>query len=144
MAKRPPSIVNFEWAYWLAMILAYANVALTWQQTVAEIETSPGLAGRGTLYMVWYLVFWTPFNLLTWYFAAYRRSVAAKWMIVTISIWNIFDLGGWAIAGQLGEGLARALTLLFFIPSFLAVWFLFRPDAKRWFDERHDLPDVFR
>ena len=144
MAKQPRSIVAFEWAYWLAMIIGTVGIVLRWDQTAAQVDAATGDAGRGNIYMIWYFAFWGPFFLLTWYFAAYRRSVGARWLVVAVAILNLFDLGGMAITDQLGQDLEHVLVYLFFIPSLLAVWLLFRSDAKRWFDERRDLPEVFR
>jgi hypothetical protein len=143
MEKRPRSIVHFEWAYWLAMVLAYASAALTWDQTVAQIDLQSGHAGRGTLYMIWSIAFWTPVNVLAWFFAAHRRSVGAKWLIVGMAVTNLFDIGGWAIMGQIGPDAASVLSVAFLIPSLAAVWLLFRPESKRWFEDRSSLPDVF-
>ena len=143
MPARPRSIRYFEVAYLLALVMIYLNVYLDWDRTVAQVEATPGYEGRGLGYMIWTLAFWTPVNFAFWYLAAYRRSMAAKWLIVGMVLVNAFDIATPVLFTGLGRTEAF-LQLAFFVPSLLAVWFLFRPDAKRWFDERSEkYPDIF-
>jgi len=145
MAARPKSIVYFECAYFLAIAVNLLSVYLTWDRTIAEIEATPGYAGRGALYLIWTLLFWMPINLSLWYFAALRHSAAARWMIVALAVVNLFDLGTLALFGGLTQDLFGLLNLAFYISSFVAAWFLFQPDAKLWFEGRsgEGYPDIF-
>ena len=146
MAPRPRSILWFERAYVLAIAVNLLNIYLSWDQMIAQVEATPGYAGKGVASMIWTLAFWMPINLLLWYLAALRHSNPARWLIVGFAIFNLFDLGTIVLLGSLSRDLAGLLTLAFYAPSLLAVWFLFRPDSQGWFEGRwsDDYPDIFK
>jgi len=129
---RPASIVNFERLYLGAIILGVISFFLAWDQTLAMLQTqTQGAFGDSLLYAV--VVISLGLQLLLWYLIAKRASVVAKWILI---VWIGIGLIG--LIGNLGSGtmpnpLSTMLTLATTVLQLLAVWMLFRPDARSWF-----------
>jgi len=138
---RPQSIVRFELAYLASVLLWLVHLVLGWNTQMNVIERYP--AARGNPQMVDFiqnglfviyaigLVVW----LLLAYLAGRRASNAAKWVLVVFL--GLSALSLLAIVPNLGQvnGISLALSLLTFVANAYAVFMLFRPDAKAWFDD---------
>lgn len=136
---RPQSIVRFEQAY-LGSVLAWGvNIAVRWQPMLDSFEGQPAIAGNPQMASVvqTILVVTTLFCLmlwlLLWYFTARRASEVTKWIIVALfgmsALLFPFSLMSYSVVGALGT----ALTVVTFALNAVAVWMLFRPDARSWF-----------
>lgn len=136
---RPQSIVRFEQAY-LGSVLAWgANLAVRWQPMLDNFGAQPAVAGNPQMASVvqtilvvsalFCLMLW----LLLWYFTARRASEVTKWIIVALfglsALMFPFSLMSYPIVGALSTG----LTAITFVLNAVAVWMLFRPDARAWF-----------
>jgi hypothetical protein len=143
MAARPRSIVWFEYAYLLALVLSILTAYLNWDQTIAQVDATPGYEGRGLALAIWSVAFWIPVNLLLWYLAAHRRSAAGKWMIAGLAVVNAFDFMTLSLTGNIRSDIPGLLGVAVYFASFVALWFLFRPDSNRWFDADGGYPDIF-
>ena len=134
---RPVSILRFERAYLVGWAIDFLLVVLTWNGSMAVLESSMVGAAGSMSYLVQIVAVFTAVSvllpLIIWYFTAPRGSAVAKWIIVIL-----FVLG---VLGTL-LGLLQGAALLAPIPliSLLAlalrgygVAMLFRPDAQPWF-----------
>lgn len=143
MAARPRSIVWFECLYLVALALGVLTTYLRWDQIVAQVDATPGYEGRGLAFAILSLAFWIPVNLLLWHLAAHRGSLAGKWMIAGLAVVSAFDLLTLALTGNISRDMTGLLDLAVYLASFAALWFLFRPDSKSWFDAEGGYPEIF-
>lgn len=134
---RPVSIQRFELAY-LGSILVWAvNAALGWQiqkdAIDARFAAMPGMASWGLPLLIGITAIAAIVPLLLWYFVARRGSVVAKWIVVALFVLSVAALP-MTLAGFRTTGLLpAALNLVIFLLNAVAVWMLFRPDARAWF-----------
>jgi hypothetical protein len=134
---RPRSILAFERLFLLALLLWAVRQGLTWDAQMAQFEATP--AGRGRSWMLAVLLVATAaYNLLAWYLAARRASVAGKWLAVAAAAVSALLLLFEALALLQPGGAALSFKLLALAASGLTVAAavpLFTDDAKAWFGE---------
>jgi len=141
---RPTSILWFERCYLGSVGIGLVNSALSWSAIRAQVDATPGAAVLPASFLVGMLVVGLIVNLLLWYFTALRGSAVGKWIIVAF-----FAMGLLGVARTLVGGVAaptsNALVGIALLLQAVAIWMLFRPDAKAWFadDRRQDLTDTF-
>lgn len=137
---RPQSIVRFEQAYLASVLLWLVHLVLGWNTQMSVIERYPGVRGNPQMVdfiqnglFVTYAIALALWLLLA-YFAGRRASNAAKWALVVFV--GLSALSLLAILPNLGQvsGLSLALSLATFAANAYAVFLLFRPDAKAWFE----------
>jgi hypothetical protein len=78
----------------------------------------------------------TAISLLLWFFVSRKASAIAKWIIVLIFVVGLLSaVGVWAPGLFSGPwtGLKTVSAVMVLLEA-AAVYFLFRPDAKTWFD----------
>lgn len=138
---RPQSIIYFERIVLLTLALGVVNSWLSWDQAVAAVSARGFgigfiLAIEGVVIAVYLLLLW---------FIGRRGSVAAKWIYV------VFTVAGLIVVladprQLLAYGAApAAISIVQSLLSLVAVWLLFRPDARRWFGGKRDIdPEIFR
>ena len=138
---RPKSIVNFEIAALLAVLVSIVNSWLSWDRVMAVQQAKLVAQGQGKMIgmmsnlgigvaviivLIWLLLIWL---------VGRKGSPAAKWIYAVLAvIFLIFGLVGLArgpVFGTVQYGLAIVWDLL----TLASLWFLFRPDAKAWFAE---------
>lgn len=79
------------------------------------------------------------------YFAARRASYIARGLIVALVFLRVFGVGRFFWLHWMSFGLMSGLMLATLVLHFVAIWYLFRPDAERWFRGQGPVdPDVFR
>ena len=140
---RPQSIVNFERCYLGAIALGVVNNVLNWQNAQEQVRA----AGAGVL-PSWYLpvtlVVGIAISLLLWYFTAKRASTVAKWILTVIVALGVLGSAFAFVSGTAPKGLAGIVAIVVMVLQVVAVYLLFRSDAKRWFDGKGDLENTFR
>ncbi len=129
---RPKSIILFERLYLASLVIMVINFFWSFDGMVAQIQRDPamGQLGWGASAMMAIFAASMAISLLLWFFAAHRRSVIAKWILVIFAVIGVFSLsrtfaalsGPHLIAPLLVTALQVAATVL-----------LFRADAKPWF-----------
>jgi drug/metabolite transporter (DMT)-like permease len=140
--QRPQSIVNFERCYLGSVALGLIATALNWShmQSLVAVQQSTAMVGRWyapTLIVVSLII-----NLLLWYFAARRGSVVAKWIVVVLFAFACLGIvTGFAMHTN-PPGIAGVISVVVFVLEAIAVWLLFKPDAKAWFGEPAPATDV--
>lgn len=137
---RPKSIILFERLYLASLVIMTINFFWSFDGMVAQIQRDPamGSLGWGEGAMIAIFAVSLTISLLLWFFAAHRKSVIAKWILVIFAMIGLVSLFGTfgsvsavqLIAPVLVTALQTAATIL-----------LFRADAKAWFAE-NDLDEV--
>ena len=148
---RPTSITNFERCYLGSIALGFIILALTWNSQLALLARNPATAqlSGGAIYgsLLTGLVIGAVVAILLWYFAARRASVVAKWIIVVFFAFGVLSLLNSLSKGMVPPGLGGVLTIANIVLQGVAVWMLFKPDAKAWFADRGrsaNIGDTFR
>jgi hypothetical protein len=114
--------------------LGLVNVVLSYDTTIGQLEADPavaemGLAGPG--FVIATMAFGYGISLLLWFLTARKAVNVAKWVLVVLTV-----------IGTLGTPLALVdvplpqaiITVVLTVMQLAALWFLFRPDAKAWFE----------
>jgi hypothetical protein len=130
--SRPQSIIWFERCFLASLALGIVNAAISWSKVRDMVDATDSAAVLPSWFLPVTLVCGLGINLLLWYFAARRGATVAKWIIVVF-----FGLSALSIARALLNGIVAPTLNIFagiaFILQAIAVWMLFRPDAKAWF-----------
>lgn len=132
---RPKSIENFELCYLGSVLLGAVNAAITWKDANSTVEAAQTRAMLGDWFMPLAMVFGVTISLLLWYFTARSASVVAKWVVV---VFFGFSVAGFLVTLAVGsrpEGIPGILSVVILALNAVAVWMLFRPDARAWFGE---------
>lgn len=131
---RPQSIVIFQWAYLAFILLSAIATYLTWDSAIAQSVADPRLAQ--TLKPVFVIVTVASYliSFLLLWLVAWKASAAAKWIVTLFFVISLLGVG-WTISrGALSAEPATLIGLGVLLLNAVAVVFLFRPDANRWFD----------
>lgn len=125
---RPQSIVNFERIYILSIILSIVAAFVGWDTMMAN----PAVQRFGPNFVWITEAVSLIIMLLLLYFIARRASVVAKWIFVIL-----FLLGLIGFLMQLGTlfqtGILGIIQIVQIVLQAIAVYLLFRPDARAWF-----------
>jgi hypothetical protein len=134
---RPQSIIGFERCFLGGIAVGLINSAMSWSAIQSQLDRTPGADLLPGGFMIGTIAVGLIINLLLWYFAARRRAVVAKWIIVAF-----FGLGLLGIVRVVFSGIVAPTMNVFAVVGLIlqaiAVWMLFRPDAKAWFAGRRD------
>jgi hypothetical protein len=131
---RPASINRFDQLYLGALALGIINTIIAYDETMAQLEADPavaavGMAGPG--FIIGVSAFSFGISLLLWYFIARRASTVAKWILVVFTVIGLIGIPFALITTPLMQSI---ITLVIAAMQVAALWFLFRPDAKAWFE----------
>jgi hypothetical protein len=143
---RPQSILNFERLYLGALAIALVASLLTWDATLETLRAQPNGESVGPTVLYVGIAISVIIPLLLWFFVARKASVVAKWILVALFVLGLLMF----LAGFGSEMAPKGLTLIASAVTTLmqavAIYFLFRPDAKAWFADGRGGPDpeVFR
>ncbi len=132
---RPKSIVNFERCYLGSVVLSVVNAAMTWKDVNSTVEAAQTRAMLGDWFMPLAMVFGVTISLLLWYFTARSASVVAKWVVVVFFGFSLVGFLATLAMGSRPEGIPGILSVVTLVLNAIAVWLLFRPDARAWFGE---------
>lgn len=133
---RPKSIVYYEYCYLGAVLLGIVVTAITWTVNNATPEVEQIRAVLGASFLPIFYVFIYTLSLALWYFTARVPNAAAKWIVVG---WFALSLIGFALAlgaGNVPSDLPGLLAAVALVLNAVAVYLLFRPDARAWFGEK--------
>jgi hypothetical protein len=133
--QRPVSIVNFERFYLGAVVVGLINTGLGWRamQETTQIRQANVMFGPALLPIS--IAIGLAVSGLLWFFAARKGSVVAKWIIVVFFALSVIGLVSKVASHSFPSTLAMLLSLLTVALNGAAVWMLFRPDTKIWFNE---------
>ena len=131
---RPLSIVNFERFYLVAILLSLVTTFLSWNDTVANVQATPGV-DLGQSFVVGVTVGGLIIQLLLWYFIARKPRAWGKWIFVILFALNLLLTLVSFASGAVLPTIILALTLASLALRAAATWMLFRPDSRRWFGQ---------
>ncbi|HEU0044429.1 hypothetical protein [Sphingomonas sp.] len=134
--QRPPSMINFERYYLGALAIGLINTALSWSTYLRVPAIIQAQAAIGSWYLPTVTAIGFLIPLALWYFTARRGSVVAKWFITVFFGFGVLSLLISLGMGSFPSTIAAVLSVVALVLNALAVWMLFKPDAKAWFGER--------
>ena len=129
---KPDSIRKFDLFYLGSLAISAAGFIIGYDAVTAQIAgegAAQGLA-LGPGWAIGAFVIGIAINLLLWWLTSAKRIAIAKWIIVLFFLLGLLSLPG-TFAG--GLTMLEALSLVAVAAQAVAIWFLFRPDAKAWF-----------
>lgn len=130
---RPVSIVRFEQAYLAALLLGVLNILYSWDMLSAAYSADPNAAMLGTGFLIGSLAVSYGISLLLWFLAARKGSSIAKWFLVVLFAFGVLSLLYSVAMGSWDGGLTGVIGVVGLLLQAVAMYFLFRPDAHRWF-----------
>lgn len=141
---RPQSIVRFERLYWSGILIGLVNTVLAWDTIQAQVNATAGSSILPSGFFAGTLAFGLIVNVLLWYFTARRRSVVAKWIITVFFVFGLVSVARF-LFGNAPMPTSSSLSAVTVVMQAVAVWMLFRPDAKAWFegDRSEELTQTF-
>jgi hypothetical protein len=132
---QPPSIKKFDIFYLAALGVYAVGFFLGFDQTVGMIREQYAAAGMTNLPVEGIttggFIFGIAISLLLWWFVSAKRSTVAKWILIVFFALGLLGLP--TIFQNLN--LTTGISLLSMVLSAVAIWFLFQPDTKPWFDK---------
>ena len=139
--QRPISIVQFEQCYLGALVLGLVNTAIGWndRMQLVQVQQAQGMMGGAFVpVMLGATLIGAAITLLLWFLTARKGFAGAKWVVVVFYVLGLLALLLSLAQGTLPRGVAGILTVVAWVLNTVAVWLLFRPDARRWFGEGVD------
>jgi hypothetical protein len=135
---RPPSIINFERLFLVAMALGVIDLVVGYETATEQLTREPALRQLGiggSELFIGISAAWLAVYLLLWFLIARKASNVAKWILVILSaigaIFFVLSLTGrW--------DLALLLTVAYYALELAAVACLFRADATAWLKAKPD------
>ncbi|MDE1468063.1 hypothetical protein [Aurantiacibacter sp. D1-12] len=133
---RPDSIRKFDLFFLASVAMGAVSSFLSHDAQVAALtaQWEPlGMGDSSSAFVVGSSIVGILVNMLLWYLASRKRQSWVKWVLVVFVAFMLFG-----VVSALGSGfgslsIAGLITLLL---RGIAVYFLFRPDAKEWFAEK--------
>jgi asparagine N-glycosylation enzyme membrane subunit Stt3 len=142
---RPHSITMFDRFYLGSLALGTVNFFIGYDTTMAQLNADPGsaelgMAGPGFLWGTFAIGM--AISLLLWFLISRKANNVARWILVVLAVIGVIGLP--FSLTQLPP-LQLVASLVVTAINLLAVYFLFRPDAKAWFEHgpKGMDPDVF-
>jgi len=133
---RPESIKKFDILYLASLAVGVINTLLNMDSI--QLQADGMSLSPLTLWVITGLTY--AISLLLWYFISRRASTVAKWILVVLTLLGLIGLPAF-FAGPID--LNKMLGIVTTVLSVVAVFYLFKPDARAWFagDEVDD-PDT--
>jgi len=141
--QQPKSIERFEQIFFLSLVVSLVMFVLNWDQSTAVAQQNPAAAAFVIPMVIGFAIIGYGISILLWFLIARRGSEVAKWIYVVL-----FALGALgALAGVLMSGrpgvptpsvLVRVGQIVNLVLGVAAVWFLFQPDTRPWFNKGVD------
>ncbi len=124
---RPQSIKMFDMLFLGSLALGLVNFFFAYDTAMVQLEGT----GMGSAFMIASLAVGYGINLLLWYFVSRRGSNVARWIFIVLTA-----IGLAMVPFSLAEipMSQLVLTLLVTLMQVAAIYFLFQPDAKLFFE----------
>ena len=141
---RPRAIIIFEWLAWISIALGVLSIVLGWDRHVADSARN----GRGPEATLALWMFVTLFNAGLLWLVAHRANVPARIVYILLTaIVVLITLAALIFLPGTGEALQREnqiINLARRVLDLASLWFLFRPDSRRWFRREGEVsPEIF-
>ena len=130
--SKPVSIRKFDLFYLGSLVLSVVNTVLNLDLIKASARAQMGaeMEGMVTGIAMGSLALSVLLSLALWFLISKFRIELIKWVLILFLAWTAITLPD---AMSDGISLAEILAIVSAIMQAVAIWFLFRPDAKAWF-----------
>lgn len=134
---RPQSIRKFDLFYLASIALGAVGFFIGFDALVAQVDTELAATGQdfGSIVVWGSFIVGMAISLLLWFFVSRKGSSLAKWLLILLFILGLRGLVG-IFAGPLG--LLDAINLAVIVLGAAAIFYLFQPDARDWFEKGRD------
>ncbi|QWC56746.1 hypothetical protein F7D01_06250 [Erythrobacter sp. 3-20A1M] len=134
---RPESIRKFDMLYLASIVVAIVNFFLGYGEMTAQAEAQMAangldMANAGT-FLIGSFVVGMAISIGLWALISRLRIELVKWILILFFLWGLVSLPT-MLQGDFS--LMMVLTIVTYILQGVAIYFLFRPDAKAWFAEK--------
>ncbi len=126
---KPHSIGIFDKLYLGSLVVGLANVFVGWETSMAELQAT----GYGDTFLFVTLAIGYGISLLLWYFISNRASNIARWIFIALTALGLVFLPFSLVDLPMLEMLL-AVTVTGM--QLVAIYFLFRPDSKLYFENQ--------
>ncbi|WP_296717666.1 hypothetical protein [Erythrobacter sp.] len=131
---RPASITMFDRLFLGGLALGLVNTAIAYNSTMEQLQADPAVAELGLAtpgFFIGSAAFGYGISLLLWFLISRKANNVAKWILTVLTV-----IGALMVPLSLGELdlFASIVTVIATVLQVAAVWMLFRPDAKSWFE----------
>ncbi len=139
MAK-PESIRKFDLFYLGSIVVGLIGLALGWDSVAAEMNrqmAEDGIAldsGVSTTAIIGGVAFGTAISLALWFLISVLRIEFVKWILALFTAYSVLSILVGMTAGNFGT--VQIAGIVSTIMAVVAIYMLFRPDAKAWFEEK--------
>lgn len=132
---RPQSIKMFDYLLLGSLVLGAVNFIFSFGDTVEILRSDPAMAQTGLAdgFAIGVFVVGLGITLLLWFLISRMRSKIAKWILIALTALGIVMLPG--SLAQLSSA-AMIASIAITAMQVAALYFLFRPDARDWFDRK--------
>lgn len=127
---RPVSMIRFEQLYLLSLAIGLVTAMFGWEQSMATAQAS-GL-GVGVVIAIQALTLALMLMLIL--FISKRGSVVAKWILIALFVAGLAVMAVNSRALFRG-GLMTIVQVGQILLQLAAMYFLFTPESRRWFDK---------
>lgn len=140
---KPASIKTFDYLYLGSIVVGLIGFALGYEtvlnRTNAELAAN-GMGEMGGTILIASTIIGTGLNLALWFLISVLRIEMVKWLLILFIAYGLYT---YAASASTLSGLSTQtiLSIVSTLMSIAAVFFLFRPDAKAWFDAKYDESD---
>jgi hypothetical protein len=138
---RPKSILWFERIYLFAFLLGLLNTYLAWDVSLGELQSRPETAQLGSGFLGVIVGGTAAISLLLWYYVSRRGSEVAKWILTIFFAFGALGIFVTLLRGAVPNSLGDMLALVTLALNAVAVWLMFRADARPWFLPDEDASD---
>lgn len=134
---RPQSIRRFDLFYLASIALGAIGFFISYGALVAQVDAELAQTGQafGNVVVWGSFVVGMAISLILWFFVSRKGSSLAKWLLILLFILGLRGLVG-IFAGPFG--LLDVINLAVIVLGAVAIFYLFQPDARAWFEGERD------
>ena len=135
---KPDSVKKFDLFFLASIAIAVVSALMNWDQSLAgaqEALSQSGMEGQAETFLIIGLAFGIGLGLLLWAMASPLRLGFARWLLLLFVAYRAVSI---PLALTSGMGSLSITGLVTVLLEAIALWFLFRPDAKQWYATRGD------
>lgn len=130
---RPDSIRKFDLFYLASVAVGLASTLLNYdrmEQALQEQLAASGMTGGTEGFLLSGLAIGFALSLALWFLTSRMRIGAMRWLLLLFVAYRAVSIP-YALSTGLGSfSITGTIAVLLQV---IAVWFLFRPDAREWF-----------
>lgn len=132
---RPQSIRYFDLAYLGSIAISVLGFALNYESFFAQVQNEMAQSGLevGHGFAIGTFAFGTAISLALWFLISILRVEIVKWVVIFFFVIGLFGLPAAASQAMSVNGMIGIVSMVL---QAVAIYFLFRPDAKAWFAEK--------